>query len=136
MTDQEEMVPLTALKLRIEAVEEAFEFFLAYAAQGVSSDETATSGGALRGFLEQAVVAVGGIADHVRALMQEGGLEPADAWADLLEAVERDARASHAALRLVAARPSISSQVVDNLTANVHLRALLTDFFLLDGLPR
>ena len=130
------MVPIPELKLRIAAVEEAYEFFLAFAAQGVSGDQAAESDGQIRDFLEQAVSAVGGIADHVRGLVHEEGLEPADAWADLLEAVERDARASHAALRLVAARPSISSQVVDNLSANVPLRALLTDFFLLDELLR
>ena len=43
-----------------------------------------------------------------------------------------DARASHAALRVVLGRPRISSQLVDNLNASVHVRALLTDLFLLD----
>ncbi len=37
-------------------------------------------------------------------------------------------------MRLVAAQPSISSQLIDNLNANVHLRALLTDLFLVDEL--
>ena len=37
-----------------------------------------------------------------------------------------------AAVRLVLAQPSIGSQLVDNLNASIHLRALLTDLFLLD----
>ena len=36
------------------------------------------------------------------------------------------------ALRLVLARSDISSQLVDNLNASIHLRALLTDLFVVD----
>ena len=46
--------------------------------------------------------------------------------------LDRDAGAALAAVRLVQAQPSISSQLVDNLNASIHLRALLTDLFLLD----
>ena len=35
-------------------------------------------------------------------------------------------------MQLVLAQPSISSQLVDNLNASIHLRALLTDLFLID----
>ena len=35
-------------------------------------------------------------------------------------------------LQLVLAQPAISSQMVDNLNASIHLRALLTDLFLID----
>ena len=43
-----------------------------------------------------------------------------------------DALKAGAALRLVLAQPAISSQLIDNLNASIHLRALLTDIFLLD----
>jgi hypothetical protein len=46
--------------------------------------------------------------------------------------LERDAGDSLAAIRLVLAQPAISSQLVDNLNASIHLRALLTDVFLID----
>ena len=46
--------------------------------------------------------------------------------------LERDAADSLAAVRLVLAQPAISSQLVDNLNASIHLRALLTDLFLID----
>ena len=36
------------------------------------------------------------------------------------------------AVELVLAQPAISSQLIDNLNANIHLRALLTDLFLID----
>jgi hypothetical protein len=32
----------------------------------------------------------------------------------------------------VLAQPAISSQLIDNLNASIHLRALLTDLFLID----
>jgi hypothetical protein len=34
----------------------------------------------------------------------------------------------------VLAQPAISSQLIDNLNASIHLRALLTDLFLVDEL--
>jgi len=46
--------------------------------------------------------------------------------------LERDARDSLAAIQLVLAQPTISSQLIDNLNASIHLRALLTDLFLID----
>ena len=41
-----------------------------------------------------------------------------------------DARKSLAALDLVLGQSSISSELIDNLNASIHLRALLTDLFL------
>ena len=46
--------------------------------------------------------------------------------------IDQDARAARAAIALVLAQTSISSQVIDNLNASIHLRALLTDLFLVD----
>jgi hypothetical protein len=45
--------------------------------------------------------------------------------------LDRDSRDSLAAIQLVLSQPSISSQLIDNLNASIHLRALLTDLFLL-----
>jgi hypothetical protein len=35
-------------------------------------------------------------------------------------------------VQLVMAQPSLSSQMIDNLNASIHVRALLTDLFLID----
>jgi hypothetical protein len=64
--------------------------------------------------------------------MRESGLEPHavyNAWGEVLS---RDASASLAAVSLVLVQPNISSQMIDNLNASIHLRALLTDLFLID----
>ena len=50
--------------------------------------------------------------------------------------LDRDARDSLAAMDLVVAQPAISSQLIDNLNASMHLRALLTDVFLLGEVLR
>jgi hypothetical protein len=47
-----------------------------------------------------------------------------------------DARKSGAAIELVLAQEKISSELVDNLNASIHLRALLTDLFLLSETSR
>jgi hypothetical protein len=52
------------------------------------------------------------------------------AAAGFIEAIEDDARKVHGAIGLVLSRPAISSLLVDNLNASIHLRALLTDVFL------
>ena len=122
------------VKARIDAIEESYEFFLAYAAQGLTSDQGSKSGGQLRQFLGQMEGGLDGLGEELGTVVGEAGLEPVAAWADLVAVVSRDARAALAAVTLVAARPGISSQLIDNLNANIHLRALLTDLFLVDEL--
>jgi len=50
--------------------------------------------------------------------------------------LERDAADSLAAIDLVLAQPALSSQLIDNLNASSHLRALLTDLFLVGEILR
>jgi hypothetical protein len=119
------------LRSRINTIEEAYEFLLAYAAQGVSGDAGSLSGGQVREFLTRAAQALTGLGDLYFSLIEKEGLDPARyrAFGGVLD---RDARDSLAAIDLVLAQPAISSQVVDNLNASIHVRALLTDLFLID----
>jgi hypothetical protein len=106
----------------IDAIEETYEYMLAYAAQG-RVDDTDMSSAGIRAYLERSDQALGVIASA-----QLSG----DAAQKFLEVMRQDAARAGAAIRLVLARPAISSQLVDNLNASVHLRTLLTDIFLLD----
>ncbi|MBV8589109.1 MAG: hypothetical protein JO212_03470 [Acetobacteraceae bacterium] len=115
------------LTQRIEAIEQAYEFMLAYAAQG-REDE----GGSIRQFLERAADALDGLAAAAAASPQAEDAAVSEASAAFLEILDEDARKARAALRLVLAQKAISSQLVDNLNASIHLRALLTDIFLID----
>jgi len=120
------------VKARIDAIEESYEFFLAYAAQGLSSDQGVKSGGQLRDFLKQMDTALDGLVDAFRALVKDDTAAPPGVWDDVLRMLDADASASLSTVRLVASRRGVSSQLIDNLNANIHLRALLTDLFLLD----
>ena len=116
------------LEDRCNAIEESYEFMLAYAAQGLASDQDSQ----IRGFLSRQVEALSGLAETYRAAVCQEGLQPADRYEAFLAVLDRDARDSIAAIELVLAQPAISSQLIDNLNASIHLRALLTDLFLID----
>ena len=120
------------LHRRIDAIEAAYEFLLAYAAQGLSTDQGAKSGSELREQLASFAGAVDGLAEVFRGLAaeEEGG----DVLLGYLDVLERDQRSTLSALELVRSRPALSSQLIDNLNASIHVRALLTDLFLLDEL--
>jgi len=124
----------SAFVLRCDTIEEAYEFMLAYAAQGLTGDAGSQSGGQLREFLTRAAAALTGIGDVLSAVIEGEHLEPAARYQAYVAVLDRDARDSLAAVDLVLAQPSISSQLIDNLNASIHLRALLTDLFLIDEL--
>jgi hypothetical protein len=107
------------LSERCSVIEECYEYMLAYAGQGVSGE----SDGAIRDFLARAARAMEGL---------EASVPVSSEYAAFSEVVARDARDSLAAVNLVLAQPAISSQLIDNLNASIHLRALLTDLFLID----
>ena len=120
---------------RIDAIESAYEFMLAYAAQGRRGTEGGPSD-EVRAYLEGFRDALSGLAAACTAAMGEGG-EGANAFDRFRPTLERDAEETAAAIGLVLAQPAISSQMIDNLNASVHVRTLLTDLFLIDGvLPK
>jgi hypothetical protein len=117
---------------RCDAIEECYEFMLAYAGQGLPSDEGSPAGSQVREFLGRAVKALTGLAESCAKAVAEEGLEPAGKYDAFIALLQRDAQDSLAALDLVLAQPAISSQLIDNLNASIHVRALLTDLFLID----
>jgi len=119
---------------RCNAIEECYEFMLAYAAQGLPSDKGSTSGVPIREFLNRAVNAMNGLAESCASAAHDRGTEHSDKYEAFIAVLGRDARDSLAAIELVFVQPAISSQLIDNLNASIHLRALLTDLFLVDEL--
>jgi hypothetical protein len=124
----------TELEHRVDAIEASYELMLAYAAQGVLSDAQSGNGAQLREFLGRFDAALTGLADLYRDLLAAEQPERQGAYAPFLEVLAADARAAQAGLQVVIAQPAISSQLVDNLNASIHVRALLTDVFLIDEL--
>ena len=117
---------------RCNAIEECYEFMLAYAGQGLSGKENSKSSSQVREFLNRAVDALSGLSEAYKKAVKEENLQPAERYLAFLAALERDAQDSLASIHLVLAQVTISSQLIDNLNASIHLRALLTDLFLID----
>jgi hypothetical protein len=119
---------MTDLAERIDTIERGYEYLLAYAAQGRRDD----AGSEVRATLTAMHAAL----DEISQARLEASLgiseAAAHAAAAFFEAVTEDARNARGAIALVLSRPAISSLLVDNLNASIHLRALLTDLFLID----
>jgi hypothetical protein len=117
---------------RINIIEEAYEFMLAYASQGLSTDQGNDTGRQAREYLKRCDAAMSGLPGVFTRYVEHESLQPTAPYDAFIAVIERDAKNSQAAIQLVLAQPAISSQMVDNLNASIHLRALLTDLFLID----
>jgi hypothetical protein len=126
-----EAAALGELSARIDIIEEAYEYFLAYASQGLPSDRDTDTGRQAREYLKRCDTALDGLGDSINTFIDRLGVDSAP-YRAFVAVIDRDAGHSRAALQIVLALPAISSQVVDNLNASIHLRALLTDLFLID----
>lgn len=121
-----------AFRARCDTIEEAYEFFLAYASQGLPSDQGSETGRQARDFLRRCDQALDGLGDVLTQAVNRLGSDNAAPYQAFIRVIDRDARDAQAAVQLVAAQASIGSGVIDNLNASIHLRALLTDLFLID----
>jgi hypothetical protein len=117
---------------RCSAIEECYEFMLAYAGQGLSGKENSKSSSEVRDYLKRSVEALSGLAKSYAETVKQEKFQPAEHYLAFLSVLEKDAQDSLASIHLVLAQSTISSQLIDNLNASIHLRALLTDLFLID----
>ena len=125
--------PEQTLDKRIDAIESGYEFMLAYAAQGRDTDRGASGAASeLRDFLDAMERALDGLGATVRTNADAKDTDAAQRAGEFLDAVDQDAKRAQGVIRLVLAQDGISSQLIDNVNASIHLRALLTDLFVLD----
>jgi hypothetical protein len=122
--------PPRTVAAAIEAIEATYELLLAYAAQGRNAEEDDPLG--VRQALRRADIALDVLAAATPADVGSPRGAIAEATADMLAVLRKDAANARAAIRFVLAQRAIGSQIVDNLNASIHIRALLTDIFLLD----
>ncbi len=121
------MTDLTELSSRIETIERGYEYLLAYAAQGRQDEQ----GSEARARLGEMFAVLNGLGELFAKVAVGAGAAPM-VVGPFLEAVKQDAAKARGAIGLVLSRPAISSLLVDNLNASIHLRALLTDCFLME----
>ena len=120
----------TEIERQCEAIEACYEYTLSYAARGLPTDDGNDAGRLLRDHLTRAAAAMRGLEQGCRELLEQEQFEPAEKYEAFFEVLKRDAESAVAAVDLVLAQPAISSQLIDNLNASIHLRALLADLFL------
>jgi hypothetical protein len=111
--------PREELRRRLDAVESAYE--------SASRDR-----GKIRGELGALAAALDGLAEAFESFAGAEAVAARDQHRAFNRVLLDDAGRALAAVRLVEAQPAISSQLVDNLNASLHVRALLTDVFLVD----
>ena len=119
-----------------DSIEECYEFLLGYAAQGLPSDQGSPAGGEVRSQLERARDALAKLPESCRRAIDDYGLAPFGKYDAFCSMLERYVGDSLVAIELVLAQPAISSQLIDNLNASSHVRALLTDLFLFGDILR
>ncbi len=116
----------TEIQKQCETIEECYEFTLSYAARGLASEE----GTDLRAHLTRAVAAMRGLERSCAETVAQQ-LSPAGKYEAFFAVLTRDAESALVAMELVLTQPAIGSQLIDNLNASIHLRALLADLFLI-----
>ena len=103
----------------IEIIESGYEFLLAYAAQGRPPQVETGPGPHPRTELKAMLGA-----------MERAGEQLAGSSNAFEQVIVEDLKKARAAVNFVLAQEKIGSEVVDNLNASIHLRTVLTDFFL------
>ena len=120
----------TELDSRIDKIENAYEFMLAYAAQGRESENSA--GQEITKYLNDIDAALTDLTMVITAVADEKNGSAVANYRDFIDTLEDDSRKTRAAVRMILTQKTISSQLIDNLNASIHLRALLTDLFIFD----
>lgn len=121
------------LDQRIDTIESGYEFMLAYAAQGRATDKGSGGGrSAVRDHLTAMLDALHGLGDAVEVCVRAQDAALFDEVQPFVRAVADDAQRARAVIRLVAGQSDVSSRLIDNLNASIHVRTLLTDLFVLD----
>jgi|TARA_B100002003_G_scaffold13341_1_gene11309 hypothetical protein len=103
----------------IETIESGYEFLLAYAAQGRPAQVESGPGPHARPTIE-------GMAEAMENVVSAF----ADSEDNFEQIIADDCRKAGSALAFLLAQKKIGSEIVDNLNASIHLRAVLTDMFL------
>ena len=125
----------------VETIESGYEFLLSYAAQGRPADAESGPGPHARPTLEAMAAAMAQIAEALggngsngsalpAAQSARGGSAKSPRGGGFIQVVADDCRKAGAAVDFVLAQKAIGSEMVDNLNASIHLRAVLTDLFL------
>jgi hypothetical protein len=112
---------------QIEKIEEAYEYMLAYAAQGRSDEGAGPDGAQIRTFLKKFSEGLTKLDEATPDIVKENS-----AAVDFIEAFTSETKVMASILKVLLSRENISSEVVDNTNGLISVRAYLTSLFFLD----
>ena len=121
------MTNITEIRKNIELVEEAYEFMLAYAAQGRADEGAGPDGAHIRTFLKQFSDATDRIIEDLGKLS-----EPNEAMETFIKSAESDAKTVKSVMAIMLQKENISSEMVDNANGLITVRSYLTALFFID----
>ena len=121
------MTNSTEIRKNIELVEEAYEFMLAYAAQGRADEGAGPDGAHIRTFLKQFSDATDRIIEDFDKLS-----EPNGAMETFIKSEESDAKTVKSVMAIMLQKENISSEMVDNANGLITVRSYLTALFFID----
>ena len=121
------MTNSTEIRKNIELVEEAYEFMLAYAAQGRADEGAGPEGAHIRTFLKQFSDATDRIIEDFDKLS-----EPNGAMETFIKSAESDAKTVKSVMAIMLQKENISSEMVDNANGLITVRSYLTALFFID----
>jgi acetaldehyde dehydrogenase (acetylating) len=116
------------LARRIDIIERGYEYLLAFAAQGRMNE----AGSEVRETLLGMHAALEGIDRILMASTKVDARSQRHDASAFIAAVRDDALKAGGAIAFTLNCAAIGSQLIDNLNASIHVRALLTDLFLAD----
>ena len=121
------MTNITEIRKNIELVEEAYEFMLAYAAQGRADEGAGPDGAHIRTFLKQFSDATDRIIEDLDKLS-----EPNGEMKTFIKSAESDAKTVKSVMAIMLQKENISSEMVDNANGLITVRSYLTALFFID----
>ena len=121
------MTNSTEIRKNIELVEEAYEFMLAYAAQGRADEGAGPDGAHIRTFLTQFSEATDNIINELDNLSEPGGT-----METFIKTAKTDADTVKSVLAIMLQKENVSSEMVDNANGLITVRSYLTALFFID----
>ena len=117
------------IKIRenIELVEEAYEYMLAYAAQGRADEGAGPDGAHIRTFLVQLNEAT----DNILAVMDDIHAISPNSSA-FIETLKFDAATVKSVMSIMLGKNNVSSEMIDNANGLISVRSYLTALFFID----
>ena len=121
------MTNSTEIRKNIELVEEAYEFMLAYAAQGRTDEGAGPDGAHIRTFLTQFSEATDNIINELDNLTEADGT-----METFIKTAKTDADTVKSVLAIMLQKENVSSEMVDNANGLITVRSYLTALFFID----